>query len=69
MLFDLVTWRRQSEEREFHFGPLLSVASSSGGRRIALGNGLVSFRRDAQGWRTFWFDFSSKTADSSMPNR
>ncbi len=68
-LFDLVTWRRQPQKREFHLGPIFSVASSPETRRIAVGNGLFGFRRDARGWRAFWFDFSSKPADGSMPNR
>lgn len=71
VLFDLVTWRREPTQREFHFGPLVSVVSSATTGRIALAGGLLGFRRtaDGRGWRSFWFDFSSKTDNrSSLPN-
>lgn len=61
VLWGLVTWRREPDRREFHLGPLLSVESRTGRGRVAIGNGLLGFRRDAaQRWRFFWFDFPGK---------
>ena len=61
-LWDAITWRRSPAQREFHLGPLLSVESGPGRRRIALGCGLIGLRRNAgeSTWRLFLFDFSSK---------
>jgi hypothetical protein len=71
LLFDLVTWRRTAARREFHLGPLLSVKSAEGARRIVLGNGLFGFQRPAGDapWQTFWFDFSRETDNSPPPTR
>jgi len=61
LLWDAVTWRRTPTVREFHLGPLFSVQANPDGRRIALGNGVLGFRRNAAGrWRFFLFDFHSK---------
>ena len=61
-LWDAVTWRRSPARREFHLGPLLSVESNSGRRRIALGSGLIGLKRNPEDrkWRLFLFDFSPK---------
>lgn len=64
LLWSAVTLRRTPEQSEFHVGPLFSVARDSREKRVALGNGLVSFHRDAtaQRWRISWLDFPSKRA-------
>lgn len=61
-LWGLVSWRREPERREFHFGPLLSVNERAGEKRVAIGNGLIAWQRSTatSGWRMFWFDFPSK---------
>ncbi len=64
-LFDLVTWRRTEEEREFHLGPLLGVTAADDAARVAVAGGLFGMRRAAgAGWRSFWFDFSGQLAES-----
>lgn len=61
-LWNAVTWRRSPVRREFHLGPLFSVATGSAHGRIALLNGLIGLRREVhQGpWRLFLFDFFAK---------
>lgn len=69
LLWDAITWEKHaSEDRaEFHLGPLLSVETHAEEKRVALGNGLVGFRRDAgsRAWRVFWLDFPSKRSSLS----
>jgi hypothetical protein len=70
ILWDAITWERRDADQhtEFHLGPLFSNASQAGERRVAIGNGLVSFRRaPGSGWRLFWLDFRSKPATVSTP--
>ena len=70
ILWDAITWERHDPEqrREFHLGPIFSTASQAGERRIAIGNGLVSWRRKpTEGWRLFWLDFRSKPAIVPVP--
>jgi hypothetical protein len=72
LLWDAVTYERQrgGERSEFHLGPLLSVARSPEGQRVAIGNGLFGFRRSAgEGWRLFWLDFPPKPASTSPASR
>lgn len=63
LLWNAITWRRSGEgRREFHVGPLLSVTSDGGHKRVALGKGLVGFRRSpGAGWRMFWLDFPGRS--------
>ena len=66
VLWDGITWERHDAEHreEFHLGPVFSVETSAGERRIAFGNGLVALRHTpAAGWRLFWLDFRSKHAN------
>ena len=69
LLWDAVTWEKHPAERRraFHLGPLLSVESEADQKRIALGNGLVGFRRGpgSRSWRVFWLDFPSKRTSLS----
>jgi hypothetical protein len=60
LLWNAITWRRNPQQRELHLGPLFSSESSATGRRIALGNGVIGFRREGERgrWRMFLFDFS-----------
>ena len=62
-LWDAITWRRSPGQREFHLGPLLSVESGPGCRRVALGCGLIGLKRgpEEHTWRLFLFDFPSKS--------
>jgi hypothetical protein len=68
ILWNLVSRRRSPAEREFHLGPLFSTrASAETGERIALGNGLLSWRR-APGdtrWRFSVFDFRRTPANQT----
>ncbi len=62
-LWNAVTYRRTAANREFHLGPLFSIQSDPGRRRVALGSGLLGFQRQAgSGWRFFLFDFRMKPA-------
>lgn len=64
-LWSLVSRRRSATEREFHLGPLFSTLSTpAAGHRVALGNGLLSWRRapGATGWKFSLFDFRSAPA-------
>lgn len=70
VLWDGVTWERHDAEQrtEFHLGPLFSVATHGAERRVAIGNGLMGWHRDARGhWGLFWLDFRSKPANVSVP--
>jgi hypothetical protein len=71
LLWNAITWRRSVTEREFHLGPLYrSRTDAAGGRRWALGLGLVGAERDpATGrWRPFLFDFARPAnTTSSQP--
>ncbi|HYD83744.1 MAG TPA: hypothetical protein VEA63_06815, partial [Opitutus sp.] len=62
LLWGLFTKRTTPELRETHLGPLFTVKEREGEKRIAIGNGLLSWRRSAPGarWRFFWFDFPRK---------
>jgi hypothetical protein len=72
LFWNAITWEEQrTEERsEWHIGPLVGVTRHSGEQRIAIGNGLLSFRRGpASGWRMFWLDFPGKSANNSAATR
>lgn len=72
LLWNAVTWRRDDahQAREFHLGPLFSVARQADTRRIAIGNGLVAFRRDpGTGWHVTWFDFAHPPASVAKQTR
>lgn len=64
-LWGLASSRRTAEDREFHLGPLFSTRrSATTGSRIAVGNGLISWRRtpgDTR-WRFSLFDFRTAPA-------
>lgn len=69
-LWGLLSWTRRPGGREFHLGPLVSVSSTPGQKRFALGNGLVGLRRTASsGWRFFWFDFPPKANNVRAASR
>lgn len=59
LLWDAITWERvaQEERREFHIGPLFSIAERAEEKRVTIGNGLFGFKRSAAagGWKMFWF--------------
>jgi len=66
LLFSLLSWKRSPAEREFHLGPLFSTHWTPEGSRVALGNGLLAWRREpATGrWGFSLFDFHPKTDNS-----
>jgi hypothetical protein len=66
-LWNLVTLRRAPEHREFHLGPVFSMQNDPAQKRFALGNGLISLRRDKAGksWRFGFMDFPSKPAETA----
>ena len=60
-LWNAVTYRRASTNKEFHLGPLFSIESDTDRGRVALGSGLIGFqRKPGSGWRLFLFDFHMK---------
>jgi hypothetical protein len=64
-LWSLVSRKRTPEAREFHLGPLFSTRRDAAGERIALGHGLLSWRRAPAGrWRFSLFDFARSPANS-----
>lgn len=68
-LWNLVSRRRSATEREFHLGPLFSTrAATATGERVAIGNGLLSWRRapGERRWRFSVFDFR-RTVDTTAP--
>jgi hypothetical protein len=71
LLWDAITWERRPAEarREVHVGPLFSVVARAEEKRVAIGNGLFGWKRDtaAGGWRFFWWDFRSRSANSASP--
>ncbi|HWA26680.1 MAG TPA: hypothetical protein VG734_13555 [Lacunisphaera sp.] len=72
LLWNAVTWRRDPESREFHFGPLLGVRTDASGRRVAFGHGLFGWRHAAGDRpRFFLFDFhppaAMKASQASSP--
>lgn len=70
VLFSLLSWKKSPAEKEFHFGPLISRRSSAQQSRLALGLGLLSWRRqaDSKRWKFALFDFrSSPASPASRP--
>lgn len=70
LLWDAITYerRRSAGTRSFHLGPLFSVESGPGTRRIALGAGLIGLRRPAgASWRLFVGEFSRRSRDLQEP--
>lgn len=63
-LWSLVSRKRTPTEREFHLGPLFSTHTVDGAARVALGNGILTWRR-APGarWRFSLFDFRRTPAN------
>ena len=55
----LLSWHAAPARREFHLGPLFSREATATQSRLALGHGLLAWRRDAPGgrWRFLMFDF------------
>lgn len=69
LLWNAITWRKTAHEREFHLGPLYSAEQTPDGQRIALLNGVISFRRSPKTdqWTLSLFDFSPlKSIDSPL---
>lgn len=69
ILWSLVSRRRSPAEREFHLGPLFSTrATPQSGERVAIGNGLLSWRRapGERRWKFAVFDFR-RTVASPAP--
>lgn len=68
VLFSLLSWRNTPVEREFHFGPLLSVHSTPEGSRVAFGNGLLAWERlpGTRRWKFSLFDFQPKPDNKTI---
>jgi hypothetical protein len=61
ILWNAVTWEKKPAEGRtcVHAGPVFSSETGPGGRRVAVGGGLVGLKRAAAGgWRLFWLEFS-----------
>ena len=69
LFWNAITWEKHEAEahREFHLGPLFSVSEHGAEKRVAIGNGLFAWKREAgaPGWRFFWLDFSGKRATTT----
>ncbi|MDP1578965.1 MAG: hypothetical protein Q8M02_01725 [Candidatus Didemnitutus sp.] len=66
-LWNAVSRTQSPRERAFHVGPLFSSAENADGARIALGAGLLSWRRapSDRRWQFSLFDFRSARAKNS----
>lgn len=66
-LFDLVTWHRQPQTREFHFGPILGILNQPKEKRIVIGHGLLAMERSLgdNRWKFSWLNFSPKPTQPS----
>ncbi len=61
LLWNFVTWRRETQTREFHLGPLFGVEKHTADKRVALLGGLLGADRTAdRGWRPFLFKFKRR---------
>jgi hypothetical protein len=72
ILWNAITWEQNAREErsEWHLGPLIGGTRQGAERRIAIGNGLLGFRRSAgTGWRMFWLDFPGKPATNNSAPR
>lgn len=69
LLWNAVSWHREPERQEFHFGPLLNVRRNGEQRRVAFGAGLLGWRRESAtaNWRFFLFDFPKIPATNAAP--
>jgi hypothetical protein len=67
LLWNLVTWKRAPEHREFHLGPLLGIEKRSREKRVALLAGVIGLDRTAKrGWRPFLFKFKRRAAPAAV---
>lgn len=64
LLWNFISWRRSPTQREFHLGPIFSVDKGSAANRVAIGCGLIGWRRETpeSRWRLFFFDFKRRSA-------
>jgi hypothetical protein len=74
LLWNFIGWEQRDAERarEFHLGPIFSSSSRAEEKRLAIGNGLLGWRRDVDGrWRMFWWDFTSsrRQISANTPRR
>lgn len=69
ILWSLVSWHTSPAEKEFNLGPLYSTRTTPDGSRVALGAGLLSWRRDAATarWKFSLFDFPSRSVTKAPP--
>ncbi len=63
-LWNLVSWRRSPNQREFHLGPLFSTAKGTEANRVAFGCGIIGWQRATPESRRkfFLFDFKRRPA-------
>ncbi len=71
LLWNLISYRRAPQQREFHLGPLLSVETGATANRIALGCGLVGLKRETptSPWRPFFFKFKRQATPAAPPSQ
>jgi hypothetical protein len=63
LLWNFITWRREPQTREFHFGPLLGIQKNPTQKRFALLGGVLGIdRKEGRGWRPFLFKFKRQAA-------
>ena len=69
ILFGLVTWNNSPTLNEFHLGPLFGHEITPDRSRIALGHGLLSWRRASRTdhWHFFLFDFRPQAGHAASP--
>jgi hypothetical protein len=63
ILWSLLSWHKSPTEKEFNLGPLFSTRSTPGRKRVAVGAGLLSWRREPETarWKFSLFDFPSRS--------
>ena len=62
LLWNLVTWKRAPQQREFHLGPILGIEKRAKEKRFALLAGVIGADRTAtRGWRPFLFKFKRRS--------
>lgn len=69
-LWNAVSHHRSPARSEFHLGPLFGTRRDAAGERVAIGAGLLSWRRPAgeKRWQFSLFDFRRRTDKPSPPD-
>jgi hypothetical protein len=67
ILWRAISWRHEADAEEFHVGPLFSVQTTEGAKRVALGNGLIGWKREPGKTRGRWFMFDFPRRPNKLP--